>query len=134
LNAGSIFFDTNFHFHDGNDGKKLFIVLGYDKGIVLVVKTTSQPYGRSISYGCQPNDRFHNFYLPINSCYLKKSTWVCLDDFYELKQSELLQKRFSGVINHICDLTPTITRELQDCAIISEDLTAKQEMIIQSCL
>jgi len=134
MNAGSIFFDTNFHFHDGNDGKKLFIVLGYDKGIVLVVKTTSQPYGRGIAYGCQPNDRFHNFYLPVNACYLKKSTWVCLDEFYELKQSELLQKRFSGVINHICDLTPSITRELQDCAIISEDLTAKQEIIIKSCL
>ena len=134
MNAGSIFFDTNFHFHDGNDGKKLFIVLGYDKGIVLVVKTTSQPYRRGIAYGCQPNDRFHNFYLPINSCYLKKNTWVCLDDFYELKQSELLQKRFSGVINHICDLTPAITRELQDCAITSEDLTAKQEIIIKSCL
>lgn len=134
MNVGSIFFDSNFHFHDGNDGKKLFIVLGYDKGIVLVVKTTSQPYGRGIAYGCQPNDRFHNFYLPINSCYLKKNTWVCLDDFYELKQSELLQKRFSGVINHICDLTPAITRELQDCAIISEDLTAKQEIIIKSCL
>lgn len=134
MNVGSIFFDSNFHFHDGNDGKKLFIVLGYDKGIVLVVKTTSQPYGRGIVYGCQPNDRFHNFYLPINSCYLKKNTWVCLDDFYELKQSELLQKRFSGAINHICDLTPAITRELQDCAIISEDLTAKQEIIIKSCL
>lgn len=134
MNVGSIFFDSNFHFHDGNDGKKLFIVLGYDKGIVLVVKTTSQPYGRGIAYGCQPNDRFHNFYLPINSCYLKKNTWACLDDFYELKQSELLQKRFSGVINHICDLTPAITRELQDCAIISEDLTAKQEIIIKSCL
>jgi len=33
MNAGSIFFDTNFHFHDGNDGKKLFIVLGVERPV-----------------------------------------------------------------------------------------------------
>ncbi len=132
--AGSIFFDTDFHFHDGESGEKLFVVLGADKGVVVVVKTTSQPYGKGINYGCQPNDRFHNFYLPINSCYLKKNTWVCLNEFYELKQSDLLNKRFSGMVNHICDLTLPITRELQGCSIISEDITPRQEAIINNSL
>jgi hypothetical protein len=132
--AGAIFFDKDFHFHDGNDGKKLFIILGTNKGIVVFAKTTSQPYGKGITYGCQPNDRFHNFYLPNNSCYLKKSTWVCLDEFYELKESELLQKRFGGMVNHICDLTPQITRELQNCAMLSEDITPRQEAIINDSL
>lgn len=134
MNPGSVFFDTHFHFHDGEDGKKLFVVLGAEKGVVVVAKTTSQPYGKGIHYGCQPDDRFHNFYLPVNSCFLKKNTWICLNEFYELKQSDLLQKRFSGTVNHICDLTPEITRELQDCAILSEDINFLQEQIINHSL
>lgn len=72
MNPGAIFFDTKFHFHDGESGEKLFIILGSSKGVSVVVKTTSQNYGRGIEYGCQPKDRFHNFYLPVNTCYLKK--------------------------------------------------------------
>jgi hypothetical protein len=128
--AGSIFFDVDFPFHDGEDGKKLFVVLGTEKGIVVVAKTTSQPYGKGIDYGCQPNDRFHNFYLPYKSCCLKKATWVCLNEFYELKESELLQKRFTGKVNYICDLLLEITRELQNCAILSDDISTQQERIV----
>jgi hypothetical protein len=58
-----------------------------------------------------------------------------LNEFYELKQSELLNKRFSGVIiNPICDLTPQIIREVQNCAIDSDDVTPKQSKIIEACL
>lgn len=134
MKPGSIFFDTDFHFNDGGDGKKLFVVLGACKGVVLVVKTTSHPYGKGINYGCQEYDRFHNFYLPINSCFLKKNTWICLDDFYELKQADLLNKKFSGIVNHICDLELPITRQLQDCAMISEDISTKQERIVSESL
>jgi hypothetical protein len=130
--AGSVFFDVDFHFHDGENGKKLFIVLGTEKGIVVIAKTTSQPYGKGINCGCQPNDRFHNFYLPHNYCCLKKATWVCLNEFYEFKESELLQKRFGGKVNHICDLLPEITQELQDCAIDSNDISTRQKRIIVS--
>lgn len=130
MKVGSIFFDVDFHFHDGEDGKKLFVVLGTEKGIVVVAKTTSQSYSKGINYGCQPNDRFHNFYLPYNSCCLKNATWVCLNEFYELKECELLQKHFMGKVNHICDLSPEITRELQNCAILSDDISFWQERII----
>lgn len=134
MTPGSIFFDTDFHFHDGESGEKLFVVLGSDKGISVVAKTTSQAYGKGITYGCQPNDRFHNFHLPVNSCYLKKNTWICLDEFYELKQSELLQKRFKGVVNHLCDLPIQIVREVQDCALLSEDISTRQEQIVNKSL
>lgn len=134
MTPGSIFFDTDFHFFDGESGQKLFVVLGSDKGVVLVAKTTSQQYGKGINFGCQPDDRFHNFHLPVNSCYLKKNTWVCLDEFYELKHSELLQKRFSGIINPICDLESTIARAIQDCAIISDDITPRQKEMISNSL
>lgn len=95
---GSVFFDKNFCFHDGASAEKLFITLGSDKGVSVVAKTTSQPYGKGIVYGCQPNDRFHNFFLPLKSCDLKKDTWICLNEFYELKDSELLLSCFRNAL------------------------------------
>jgi hypothetical protein len=134
LNPGSIFFDTDFHFHDGESGEKLFIVLGSDNGIAVVAKTTSQIYGKGITFGCQPHDRFHNFHLPVNSCYLKKNTWICLHEFYELKFADLLKKRFQGKINPICDLTLAIARDLQECALLSQDISRIQAKIISASL
>lgn len=134
MNAGSVFFDKDFHFHDGETGEKLFVVLGWDAGLAVVAKTTSQQHGRGLTFGCQPSDRFHNFYLPTNSCYLKKCTWVCLDEFYELNSNEVLQKRFSGLINPVCTLEQAMTQQIQQCALESLDLTGKQEEIIRASL
>lgn len=134
MTPGSVFFDTDFHFHDDQSAAKLFVVLGSGKGVSVAAKTTSRPYGKGINYGCQPNDRFHNFYLPLNSCFLKKDTWVCLHEFYELKQSELLQKRFNGTVRHLFDLTLPIAREIQDCALLSEDITGRQSQFLQHSL
>ncbi|WP_333662766.1 hypothetical protein [Acinetobacter sp.] len=134
MTPGSVFFDKNFHFHDGETGEKLFVVLGWDSGIAIVAKTTSQQHSKGLTYGCQPNDRFHNFYLPQHSCCFKKCTWICLDEFYELNANEVLQKRFTGVINPVCNLTDSIIREIQNCALESMDISGKQEQIIQASL
>ncbi|PUB79759.1 MAG: hypothetical protein DBO99_02815 [gamma proteobacterium symbiont of Ctena orbiculata] len=131
---GSIFFDTDFHFHDGSDGEKLFIILGSRDSITVTSKTTSQQHGRGTAYGCQPEDRFHNFYLPQGSCHLKKCTWICLDEFYELSATQLLQKRFNGSVNHICNLPVEMIKPLQQCALDSLDITSFQKEIIRSCL
>ncbi len=134
MNPGSIFFDEEFAFHDGETGEKLFVVLGTLDGVSLVAKTTSRQHGRGLAYGCQPEDRFHNFYLPPGSCYLKTNTWVCLDEFYELTSARALQKRFSGVIKPVCNLANNIIREIQDCASLSQDMTEAQDAIVKACL
>ena len=134
MTPGSIFFHKDFAFHDGKTGDKLFIILGTKSGISLVAKTTSKSYGKNLNFGCQPNDRFHNFYLPQNSCYLKGHTWICLNEFYEFKDGELLQKRFSGVVNHICDIDPGLSRDIQHCALLSDDLSGIQSKIVSSSL
>ena len=134
MNAGSIFFDTKFHFHDGQDGEKLFVALGAKDGVIVVAKTTSRQHTKGTTFGCQPLDRFHNFYLPKGCCYLKKCTWICLDEFYELKYNEVLQKKYQGTIKPVCDLPQTMIRSLQDCALESLDISSFQEAIITSCL
>lgn len=83
MTPGSILFDKKFSFHDGEVGEKLFVILGTVNGTYVVAKTTTQPHGRGNDYGCQPKDRFPNFYLPKGACHLKESTWICLDEFYE---------------------------------------------------
>lgn len=134
MNAGNVCFDRAFSFHDGAEAEKLFVVLGYDKGIIVAAKTTSQMHGRGINFGCQPKDRFHNFHLVANSCYFKKPTWVCLDEFYEMQENILLQKRFSGTVNHLCDLPPEIVKPLLECALLSDDISAAQSSIVSVAL
>lgn len=131
MSPGGVYFDTTFAFRDGSTREKLFVVLGTTKGVTVVAKTTSKQHGRGTVYGCQPLDRFHNFFLPVNSCYLKSSTWICLDEFYELNVSKVVQKRFNGEINHICDLPNHIIREVQDCAILSKDISYFQENAVR---
>lgn len=134
MNAGSIFFDKKFEFHDNKDGKKLFIALGSKDSIIVVAKTTSRQHTKGTVHGCQPNDRFHNFYLPKGCCYLDLCTWICLDEFYELKFTDVLQKKFIGQIIHICNLPQEMIRPLQDCALQSLDISPFQEEVIKNSL
>jgi hypothetical protein len=134
LKVGSIFFDTDFHFSDGESGEKLFIVVGYSADSAVVAKTTSRQHCRGTSYGCQHADRFQNFYLPQKCCFLKKCTWVCLEEFYELEPLKMVKKRFSGIVTHIGDLADDHIKELQQCASESEGITFGQASIISNSL
>ena len=134
MNPGSVFFDEQFAFHDGETGEKLFVVLGTHESTSVVAKTTSHQNGRGTVFGCQPADRFHNFYLPPKSCYFNKSTWVCLDEFYELNANSVLAKRFSGTIKPVCTIVDELMRQIQDCAILSRDISYFQETAIRACL
>ncbi|MDI3830006.1 hypothetical protein QK368_00710 [Pseudomonas aeruginosa] len=134
MTPGSVFFDEEFHFHDGETGEKLFVVLGSDHSVTVVAKTTSQQHGRGTSFGCQPKDQFHNFFLPPGCSYLKRESWVCLNEFYDLNAVEMLNKRFSGRVKPVCTLSDQITRAIQDCALESLDITKAQAAAVQSCL
>jgi hypothetical protein len=86
LNPGSIFFDEDFKFHDGQAGEKVFLVLGTLGAVSLVAKTTQ--HGRGVSFGCQPKDRFHNFYLPPGSCYRAPKSNTGLRTCYTTLQND----------------------------------------------
>ena len=134
MNVGSVFFDKQFDFGDGDVGRKLFIVLGTVSGISVAVKTTTQQHGRGTTFGCQLKDRFSNFFMPIGCCDLKATTWVCLDVYYELDQATVLKKHFHGIIDPICELPLDLARRIQDCALVSQDITPAQEAIVRACL
>lgn len=130
MNPGAVFFDTKFHFHDGQNGEKLFVILGSLDGISVISKTTSRPNGRGIQFGCQQNDRFHNFYLPNKSCSFKTCTWICLDEFYEFTAKDIMLKQIDQTARHLFNFDENFTMLMQQCALESLDLSSLQEKII----
>jgi hypothetical protein len=134
MTPGTLFFDRHFRFHDGEEGQKILIALGTAHGVTIVVKTTSQARRFRNDYGCQFEHRFPNFHLVKGCCCLTKPTWVCLDEYYEFKDSELLQRHFSGDINRIGTLTDAIAIELMECALRSDDISPRQSDIVQTAL
>jgi len=76
MTPGTLFFDTRFVFHDGEEGQKIIVVLGSGQGVTIGVKSTSQGRRYRNDYGCQSDHRFPNFHLPRGSCCLSKPTWV----------------------------------------------------------
>ncbi|MDX7953615.1 hypothetical protein P7D22_20845 [Lichenihabitans sp. Uapishka_5] len=133
MNPGSVFFDEEFAFHDGQSGEKLFLVLGSDREIAVVAKTTSRQHGRGNTFGCQ-TDRFYNFFLPPQSCYLRKPTWVCLDEFYEVRLAAALSKSLRSIIKPVCTIEHSLLRLIQECAKGSLDITDQQHDLVHACL
>jgi hypothetical protein len=76
VTLGEVFHDANFVFQDGEQGNKLFIVLAIADNLMVVARTTSKSSGKSRSYGCHHDDRFPNFYIPLESGIFDKDAWV----------------------------------------------------------
>lgn len=131
---GSIFIHHNFAFKDGETGKKLMVILGNFNNHVVVAKTTSKQHDRGITYGCQPSDRFHNFYLPQGSCFFQKCTWICLDEFFEFTDKDLLEARLRNELYLSGKLENHHLSKLQNCALKSLDISEKQEQTITESL
>ncbi len=85
-------------------------------------------------YGCQADHRYPNFHLVKGCCCLSRPTWVCLDEYYEFKDSELLQRHFSGDVNRIGELPDVITIELMECALSADDISGRQAGIVRNAL
>jgi hypothetical protein len=124
---GTILFDRNFRFHDGQTGEKIFVVLTDGRsGTYVTVKTTSQDSRYTFVYGCQVMHRFPHFYLPKGSSCLEKQTWLCLGEFYEFKAAELIARVTDDHIRRMGVLSGEITREVQGCVLNSDDISEAQ--------
>lgn len=134
MTPGTVFFDEEFEFHDGNQGRKLFVVLGSNDHYMVVAKTTSQGHHYALSYGCQASNRFPAFFIPHGACFLSKPTWICLDEFYELKNRKLIERMLMGKIRRMGELGAPISEEIMLCAIQSDDITSAQETLVNESL
>ena len=128
MRPGTFLVDPNFTFEDGTTSKKIFITLSVaSNGIYIVAKMTSNGARYGITHGCQISDRFPNYFLVKGSCFLKESTWIQFETFYELTRTELSRKITSGEIWKIGELTLEETKLLLGCCSYAEDLSGYQE-------
>lgn len=135
MTPGTILFDRNFQFHDGQLGEKLFVVLNDGaNGAYVGVKVTSNGLRYTNDHGCQVMERYPSFLLTLGCCCLSKTTWIQLDAFFEFKSGILIEKVMTGQINQIGRLSPELTHELLVCSTHAEDMTQAQEKLIQKAL
>lgn len=134
MSPGSIIIHDNFTFHDGKVGKKFLIVLGSHEGDCVLVKTTSRGTRYLLDFGCQIKHRFPNFHLVKGCCCLPLQTWVCLHEFYLMKDKDLLTKHFNKEVFKHGELTNEIYKMLCDCALNSDDISGIHEFIIKESL
>jgi hypothetical protein len=135
MTCGTFIFDDNFIFSDTSVGRKILLVLNDGEvGYYVVVKTTSKGTHKGITFGCQSNDRYPNFFLPKGCCFLKEDTWLGLDEFFEFTANEILTKVFSGHIRQLAVLPESILRDVLICAADCLDISKKQEQVVRETL
>lgn len=135
MTPGTILFDKDFKFSDGATARKLLVVLNDAAcAYYVIVKLTSQRHDKGATLGCQPRDRFQNFYLPQGTCVLSKNSWVMLDEFYETDPNKLFQLKLKGQLEVIGGLDEATTKALLVCAIESLDISDRHAQVLDECL
>jgi hypothetical protein len=136
LTPGTILHDQQFPFSDGTKGNKLVVLLTplVDGYFYIGAKTTSRENRRGKKPGCQHKDIYPNFFIPKGTSTFPTDTWVSLDEFYEFKSTELIQRHFSGEIKTIDNLESSLTIKLLSCTLQSQDITFHQEKAIKAAL
>ncbi len=136
MTPGTILHDQKFPFSDGTTGNKLVVLLTSlaDGYFYIGAKTTSKDKHKGKNAGCQHKDIYPNFFIPKGTSSFPVDTWVSLDEFYEFKSTELIQRHFSGEIKTIGMLDNALTIKLLNCVLQSEDITLHQESAIKVTL
>lgn len=135
MTPGTVLFDKEFKFQDGGESPKLLVILNDGTGgFYIFVKATSQRHNKGLSPGCQPKDRFRNFYLPKGSCLFSKATWIQLDEFYEADVNKLFELKMKGQLIYEGCLEEVTVKELLVCSIGSADIAANHERVLEDVL
>lgn len=129
---GAILFHKQFAFHDGAKADKLLVVLGATKNHLIVAKTTSQGTRYRNDHGCQASNRFPAFLLTLGCCFLRKNTWVCLFEFYEISIPEIRKKIVAGEVYQAGLLPNDVARDVQACASTCDDISVVHEEIVRA--
>ena len=131
---GTILFHKRFVFRDGSSADKYLVVLAKTNSVLLVAKTTSKGHHYRLDHGCQAGNYFPAFLLTAGCCCLPLSTWICFSEFYELKVSAAQSGVVGGDIQQRGLLDPDLTKDVQACAVNTDDITQQQEALIRAHL
>lgn len=134
MNAGTILFHKNFVFKDGTAADKYLVVLAEAESILVVAKTTSKGHNYRNDHGCQASNYSPAFLLTAGCCFLPKNTWVCFSEFYELPKAKVFSEIMVGKIQQRGVLDSELAKDVQACAVSTDDISVKQEALIRAHL
>ena len=114
---GEIYHHSQFPFHDGQIGDKLFVVLNDPRNDepYIVVRTTSNLRNRPYQKGCNPE--FGDFFFPSGTEKLfPKDTLIQLVETYEFSRDEFLKGCLQDkIISSIGSLSSNALAQLINC-------------------
>lgn len=114
---GALYYHSDFPFHDGQRGKKLFVVLNDPQNDepYLVVKTTSQLHNKTYQNGC--NERSGMFFIPAGTEKLFQiPTLLQLIEIYEFSAEEFLKGSMQEkVITSLGNFDSTLFAQVINC-------------------
>jgi hypothetical protein len=117
LKPGTVLFDTNFVFKDGERGKKLIVLLNSPKTDedYIVLKTTSQPKRYTdVKDGCNENKKV--FFVPFHKKEIFDiDTYIQLHEIYPLPADDVSRKLKSKTIISLGCLSNLGFRQLINC-------------------
>lgn len=115
MNCGTVIYDENFQFTNGQTIDKLLIVLCEFGTDHLVLTVTSQSEKRKAIPGCQITSKPPTFFLPKGSCWFSKDTWVELHVVNELPSYKI-----DGVKKYESALSNDLMKAILDCLLQSD--------------
>jgi hypothetical protein len=131
MTPGAILFHKQFVFRDGTSADKFLVVLANTGSILIVAKTTSKGHRYRNDHGCQAGNYFPAFLLTLGCCCLRLNTWICFDEFFELELAKLNSEVVSGNVRQYGFLTSELTKDVQSCAVNTDDISPYQEQQIR---
>lgn len=132
--CGEVYHDQRFEFEDGHIASKLMIVLADGEALLLAALTTSNPKHKKRERGCNSNHWGQYFYLPVDEAKFDQETWISLEKIWPLNPAKFREKMRARQLNKRFDLHPATMRDILECALQSEDITAEQERLLQASL
>lgn len=132
MTEGSVFYDPNFPFHDGEIGKKLFVLLndGQDGSYLTVLSTTKQKKMSGIA-GCHATDFPPNYHFPAGTDFPENS-WLLIDNIYEFDCFALMQKIKVGAIVSKAPVSSTSLVDVLDCTVEGDGISSRHRERLQT--
>ncbi len=123
MTEGSVFYDPNFSFHDGETGQKLFVLLndGQDGSFLTVLSTTKRKRMSGVA-GCHASDFPPNYHLPAGSEFPEDS-WLLIEEIYEFECFALTQRMKMGAIAKKSAVSLTSLIDILDCTVESDGIS-----------
>jgi len=133
VSRGGVYFHSQFPFHDGEIGQKLFVVINepFEDEPYIILKTTTNFRNKTYKEGCNAHQGV--FYLPANKeNAFPKDTLVQLLEIYDFSSRAFLKGHLTEkVISHIGNVSGLTMSQIINCIKqLKDDISEKHYKLI----